>query len=178
MTADLYRSIPILAKTSMSLFCFLAASCTQPFPTDATVLVNSGSSYATLHYAVWCGVSVRARGARGVRGAVRCGVSVLAVRAVRAVRCFMTLAVSAPRAVRAVRAVRCFVTPHKFTPKLLLPLRRSPPPSNTPILLHSRPLTASGSNQPFCRSTLFGQTDRPTNGLGDSPFRERLRSLY
>ena len=60
---------------------------------------------------MWCGVSVRACGARGVRSAVRCGVSVRAVCAVRAVRCFVTLAVSAPRAVRAVRAVRCFVTP-------------------------------------------------------------------
>ena len=52
--------------------------------------------------------------ARGVRGALRCGVS---VPAVRAVRCFVTLAVSAPRAVRAVcavRAVRCFVTPFTY----------------------------------------------------------------
>jgi len=34
-----------------------------------------------------------------------------AVRAMRAVQCFVTLAVSAPRAVRAVCAVRFFVTP-------------------------------------------------------------------
>jgi len=34
----------------------------------------------------------------------------------------------------------------KFTPKLPLPLRRSPPKSNTPI-------PASGSNQPFCHNT-------------------------
>jgi len=40
---------------------------------------------------VWC------VGARGVRGAVRCGVSVRAVRAVRAVRCFVMLAARGAR---------------------------------------------------------------------------------
>jgi len=49
----------------------------------------------------------------------------------------------------------------KFTPKLPLPLRRSPPKSNTPIPSPT-PLTtpkASGSNQPFCHNTHV-QTDR------------------
>jgi len=50
-------------------------------------------------------------------------------------------------------------------PQLPLPLRWSPPLSNTPIP-RPTPLTipmASGSNQPFCHSTLSGQTDRLTH---------------
>jgi len=49
----------------------------------------------------------------------------------------------------------------KFTPKLPLPLRRSPPKSNIPIPspTHSPPPTASGSNQPF-RHNSHVQTDR------------------
>jgi len=45
---------------------FLAASYTQQFLTDATVLVVA---HRTPRYAVWC---VGARGVCGVRGAVRC----------------------------------------------------------------------------------------------------------
>jgi len=49
----------------------------------------------------------------------------------------------------------------KFTPELPLPLRRSPPKSNTPVPspTHSPPQTASGNNQPFCHNTHV-QTDR------------------
>jgi len=36
-------------------------------------------------------------------------------------------------------------------------------------LLHSPPQTASRSNQPFYHNSLAGQTDRPTDGLGDKP---------
>jgi len=43
-----------------------------------------------------------------------------------------------------------------FTPKLSLPLRRSPPKSNTP---HSPPQTASGSNQRCCHCSHL-RTDR------------------
>ena len=32
---------------------------------------------------------------------------------------------------------------------------------------HSPPQTASGSNQPFCHSTFFGHTDRPTEEMDD-----------
>ena len=41
--------------------------------------------------------------------------------------------------------------------------------SNTlnPRRPHSPPQTASGSNQPFCHSTPFGQTDRPTGRQTD-----------
>jgi len=50
--------------------------------------------------------------------------------------------------------------PHS-PPKLPLPLRRSPPKSNTPFprLTHLPPQTASGSNQPFCHNSLLW-TDR------------------
>ena len=53
----------------------------------------------------------------------------------------------------------------KFTPKTAPSLRRSPPPSNTPTARPSQLTnqTASGSNQPFCHSTLSGQTDSPTH---------------
>jgi len=72
----------------------------------------------------------------------------------------------------------------KFTPNFPS-LRRSPPPSNTPV---PRPIpltipTASGSYQPFCHSTgrqtdrqTDRRTDRPIDGLGDRSV--RLRSLY
>jgi len=61
----------------------------------------------------------------------------------------------------------------KFTPKLPLLLRRSPPHLIHSSLdrTHSPSETASGSNQPSCHSTLSGPTDRhthrPTDGLGD-----------
>jgi len=48
---------------------------------------------------------------------------------------------------------------------------------------HSPSQTASGSNQPLCRSTLSGatdertQTDRPTHGIGDRSVRRAL-TLY
>jgi len=49
----------------------------------------------------------------------------------------------------------------KFIPKTAPSLRRSPPPSNTPIPRPTLlpPKTASGSNQPFCHSSLL-RTDR------------------
>jgi len=50
-------------------------------------------------------------------------------------------------------------------------LRRSPPPSNrlhpSLDLPYSPPLTASGSNMPFVHRSPTGQTDRPTDGLGE-----------
>jgi len=56
--------------------------------------------------------------------------------------------------------------------KLPLPLQRLPPLSNTPIPRPTSPSqTVYGSNQPFCHSTLSGQTsrqtDRPTDGIGE-----------
>jgi len=44
---------------------------------------------------------------------------------------------------------------------------------------HSLPQTAPGSNQPFCHSTLSGQTDRPTDKWARRQARNmsRLRSL-
>jgi len=50
-------------------------------------------------------------------------------------------------------------------PKLPLPLRRSRPPSNTPIP-QPTPLTiptASGSTQPFCHNKHCRQTDKQTD---------------
>jgi len=50
----------------------------------------------------------------------------------------------------------------QLTPKLPLPLWRTPAPSKTPIChqSHSPPQIASGSNQPFCCITLSKLTDR------------------
>jgi len=65
----------------------------------------------------------------------------------------------------------------KFTPKTALPLRRSPPKSNTkpdPGHHHKRHY---GFHQPFCHNTLSGHTDRQTDGLGDRPVTWALRSL-
>ena len=60
----------------------------------------------------------------------------------------------------------CFLwdAPH-LLPKLALPLWQSTPPSNTPILNrpHSPFQMAFGSSQPFCHSTLSGQTDTDTH---------------
>jgi len=49
----------------------------------------------------------------------------------------------------------------KFTPKLPLPLRRSPQKSNTPIPSQTplTPKTASKCNQPFATAHMCGQTD-------------------
>jgi len=59
----------------------------------------------------------------------------------------------------------------KFIPKLPLPFDDHHPNLIHPSLdrPHSPSQAASGSNQPFCHSTLSGhrQTDRPTDGLGD-----------
>jgi len=56
-----------------------------------------------------------------------------------------------------------------FTTKLFLPFWRSPP--HLIHISHDRthppPQTASRSNQPFCHSTPFWPTDRPTDGIGD-----------
>jgi len=53
--------------------------------------------------------------------------------------------------------------------KMPLPLRRSPPPSNAPILdrPHSPLQTASRSNQPLFHNSPTGQTDRPTDRRTD-----------
>ena len=72
----------------------------------------------------------------------------------------------------------------KFTAKLLLPVRRSLPhlihfPSTN--RLHSLPRRASGSNQPFCHSTLSGsdrQTDRTTDGIGDNSIPRALTLCF
>ena len=82
------------ANFSMSLFCFLAASCTQQLPSDATVLVVAH---------------------RTPRSTTRCGVSVRAVRAVYAVRCFGSRGARGARGAvfrdaggaRCARCVRC-----------------------------------------------------------------------
>jgi len=52
-----------------------------------------------------------------------------------------------------------------YTPKLCLPLWRSPSQSNTPFTHrpYPPPQTASRSKQPCCHGT---QKDRPTDGIG------------
>jgi len=56
-------------------------------------------------------------------------------------------------------------------PKLPIPLRRQPPPSNNPSLnrLCSPSQTVYRSNQPFCHSTLSGQTNRQPERPTDRP---------
>jgi len=57
----------------------------------------------------------------------------------------------------------------KFTSKLLLPLQRSPSPSNTPIPRQTQLITHSDPIQSAVLPQLLpGQTDRPTHGIGES----------
>ena len=81
----------------MSLFCFLAASCTQQFPTDATVLVVAH---------------------RMPRSTTRCGVVCRCAQCARCTRCGAVFRDAGgqctARGVCAVHAVRSFVTPVKF----------------------------------------------------------------
>jgi len=65
----------------------------------------------------------------------------------------------------------------KFTPQNCPSLQRSPS-YLTHLSLdrpHSPSQTASGSNQPFCRSTISGQTDRPTHTQTDRWARRQVR---
>jgi len=67
----------------------------------------------------------------------------------------------------------------QFHPKTSLSLRRSPPLSNTPIP-RPTPLTiptTSGSDQPFCHSTLSGQTDRQTHRQTDRWARRQVSKI-
>jgi len=45
-------------------------------------------------------------------------------------------------------------------------------------LSHSSPQTATRSNQPFCHSARSGQTDRPTDGLGDNSVSQHSRLRF
>ena len=67
----------------------------------------------------------------------------------------------------------------KFTPKTALPLWQSPPHLIHPSLdrPHSPSQMASGSNQPFCHSTLSGQTDSHIDRLTDRWDRRKLDSM-
>ena len=69
--------------------------------------------------------------------------------------------------------------PPKSPPKLSLPFDDHHPHLIHPSLdrPHSPPKTASRSNQPFCQSTLCGQTDRPTDRPGECSVPWALRSL-
>jgi len=67
----------------------------------------------------------------------------------------------------------------KTPQNLLFPLQHVYPHLIHPSLYHphSLPPMAPGSIQPFCYNTLSGQTDRPTDGIGDNSI-PRVLTLY
>jgi len=81
-----------------------------------------------------------------------------------------------------VKKCRCVMTislPQSNLGRAALPPHLTHPSSADPTH-QSPPQTASRSNQPFLHNTLSGQTDGPTDGLGDKSVYQppRLRWLY